>query len=145
MDVKIGSSVPTPLQTPVSPLEESSPPPLRSAFLHRALAALTYRDFRVLWIGSFTSTVGTWMQKVAQSWLVFDLTNSSFYLGLDDFLGQLPILLFTILGGVIADRHDRRRLLLGSQYVQMTTAFTLAVLVLTHHVTIWMILALSFT
>ena len=53
------------------------------------------------------------MQKVAQSWLVFELTKSSFYLGLDDFLGQLPILLFTLIGGVIADRHDRRRLLLG--------------------------------
>jgi MFS family permease len=64
---------------------------------------------------------------------------------LDDFLGQLPILLFTIVGGVIADRHDRRQLLLGSQYIQMATAFTLALLVLTHHVQIWHILALSFT
>ena len=119
--------------------------PLRSPFLQRALAAFTYRDFRVLWFGAFTSTVGTWMQKVAQSWLVFDLTKSSFYLGLDDFLGQLPILLFTLIGGVIADRHDRRRLLLGSQYVQMATAFTLAALVLWSHVTVWHILALSFT
>ncbi len=62
------------------------------------------------------------MQKVAQSWLVLELTKSPFYLGLDDFLGQLPILLLTLIGGVIADRHDRRRLLLGSQYVQMATA-----------------------
>ena len=69
------------------------------------------------------------MQKVAQSWLVFELTNSSFYLGLDDFFGQLPILLFTLLGGVIADRHDRKRLLIGSQFVQMATAFALAALV----------------
>ena len=69
------------------------------------------------------------MQKVAQSWLVFDLTKSSFFLGLDDFLGQLPILLFTLVGGVVADRHDRRRLLLGSQYIQMATAFMLAALV----------------
>ncbi len=84
------------------------------------------------------------MQKVAQSWLVLDLTKSSFYLGLDDFLGQLPILLFTLIGGVIADRHDRRRLLLGSQYVQMATAFTLAALVFWERVHIWHILALSF-
>ena len=69
------------------------------------------------------------MQKVAQAWLVFDLTNSSFFLGLDDFLGQLPILLFTLIGGVVADRHDRRHVLLGSQYIQMATAFTLAALV----------------
>ena len=116
-----------------------------SAFLRRALAAFTYRDFRILWFGAFTSTVGTWMQKVAQSWLLFELTRSSFYLGLDDFLGQLPILLLTLIGGVIADRHDRRRLLLGSQYVQMATAFILAALVYWDVVRIWHILALSFT
>jgi len=113
-------------------------------FIQRALSSLAFRDFRILWLGAFASTVGTWMQKVAQSWLVFDLTQSSFYLGLDDFLGQLPILLFTIVGGVIADRHDRRRLLLSSQYVQMTTAFTLAVLVWTGHVRVAHILVLSF-
>ncbi len=117
---------------------------LRSPTLQRAFAAFTYRDFRVLWFGAFASTVGTWMQKVAQSWLVFDLTKSSFYLGLDDFLGQLPILLFTLLGGVIADRHDRKRLLIGSQFVQMATAFTLAALVFQGRVHIGHILALSF-
>ena len=128
----------------------STPPPastaLRSPVLQRAFAAFTYRDFRVLWFGAFSSTVGTWMQKVAQSWLVLDLTNSSrFYLGLDDFLGQLPILLFTLLGGVIADRHDRKRLLIGSQFIQMATAFTLATLVYQGRIHISHILALSFT
>jgi MFS family permease len=120
-----------------------TPVPFSHPLLQRTLTAFTYRDFRVLWFGAFISTVGTWMQKVAQSWLVFDLTKSSFFLGLDDFLGQLPILLFTLIGGVIADRHDRRRLLLGSQYVQMATAFTLAGLVFFGHVRIWHILALS--
>ncbi|MBA2304017.1 MAG: MFS transporter [Acidobacteria bacterium] len=100
-------------------------------------------------MGAFASTVGTWMQKVAQSWLVFDLTKATqvgapLFLGLDDFLGQLPILLFTVVGGVIADRYDRRRLLLGSQYAQMTTAFVLAALVWTGTVRIEHILALSF-
>ncbi len=112
--------------------------------MRRAFAALTYRDFRVLWFGAFASTIGTWMQKVAQSWLIFDLTKSSFFLGLDDFLGQLPILLFTVVGGVVADRHDRRRLLLGSQYIQMATAFTLAGLIWTGQVRIHHILAMSF-
>jgi len=112
--------------------------------LRRAFAAFSYRDFRVLWFGAFSSTVGTWMQKVAQSWLILDLTKSAFYLGLDDFLGQLPILLLTLIGGVIADRHDRRRLLLSSQYVQMTTALTLAALVYWGRVGIWHILTLSF-
>ena len=134
---------------PVEPLAADLSAPRSSStlphpFLQRALAAFTYRDFRVLWFGAFASTVGTWMQKVAQSWLVFDLTASSFYLGLDDFLGQLPILLFTLIGGVIADRHDRRQLLIGSQYVQMSTAFTLAALVFWGQVTVWHILALSF-
>ena len=127
------------MSTPASADERS----LGHPFLQRTLSSLAFRDFRVLWLGAFASTVGTWMQKVAQSWLVFDLTKSSFFLGLDDFLGQLPILLFTVLGGVIADRHDRRRLLLSSQYVQMTTAFSLALLVWTGVVRIEHILALS--
>ena len=113
-------------------------------FLRRVAAAFIYRDFRILWFGAFTSTVGTWMQKVAQAWLIFDLTKSSFFLGLDDFFGQLPILLFTLIGGVIADRHDRRRLLIGSQYVQMTAAFILALLVYLRVVSLWHILTLSF-
>ena len=128
------------MSTPPPPTEASLGHPV----LQRTLAALAFRDFRILWFGAFASTVGTWMQKVAQSWLIFDLTKSSFFLGLDDFLGQLPILLFTVLGGVIADRYDRRHLLLGSQYAQMTTAFTLAVLVWTGIIRIEHILALSF-
>ena len=118
--------------------------PFHRSVLRRALTAFTYRDFRVLWLGAFTSTVGNWMQEVAQAWLVFDLTKSSFFLGLDDFLGQLPILLFTLIGGVVADRHDRRHLLLGSQYVQMTTAFVLAALVYFGLVRVEYILLLSF-
>src|SRR5213079_2108086 len=110
----------------------------------RALAAFHYRDFRVLWFGAFTSTVGNWMQQVAQSWLVFDLTHSSFYLGLDYFFGQLPILLLTLIGGVVADRHDRRHVLLGSQLVQMATAFTLAALLYLGLVRVQYILLLSF-
>jgi predicted MFS family arabinose efflux permease len=112
--------------------------------LRRVAAAFSSRDFRILWLGAFASTVGTWMQKVAQSWLVFALTGSTFFLGLDDFLGQLPVLLFTVIGGVIADRHDRRRLLIGSQYVQMTSAFVLAALVYWDAVRVWHILTLSF-
>ena len=110
----------------------------------RVAGALTHRNFRLLWLAALGSTIGTWMQNYAQSWLVFDLTKSNFYLGLDTFLAQLPILLFMLIGGVIADRHDRRRLLTGSQYVQAFSAFTLAALVLTGHVNVWHIFALSF-
>ncbi|HYT75967.1 MAG TPA: MFS transporter [Vicinamibacterales bacterium] len=126
------------------PPDQSAPASSRQPFIARTLAAFRYRDFRVLWFGAFTSTVGNWMQEVAQAWLVFDLTKSSFYLGLDDFLGQLPILLFTLIGGVVADRHDRRHVLLGSQLVQMATAFTLAGLLYWHVVRVSHILLLSF-
>jgi MFS family permease len=117
---------------------------LLQSVVRRALAAFRYRDFRVLWFGAFTSTVGNWMQQVAQSWLVFELTHSSFYLGLDYFFGQLPILLLTLIGGVIADRYDRRHVLLGSQLVQMSTAFTLTALIYLHLVRVEYILLLSF-
>jgi len=120
------------------------PPSTASRAARRIAAALTHRDFRILWLGACTSTVGTWMQKVAQNWLVLTLTGSAFYLGLDSFLGELPILLFTLIGGVIADRYERRRLLMGSQYVQMTCAFVLMTLVYLDVIRIWHILALSF-
>jgi MFS family permease len=112
--------------------------------VRRTLAAFRYRDFKILWLGSCTSSIGTWMQNVAENWLVLSITGSAFYLGLDAFLQQLPIMLFSLLGGVLADRFDRRRMLLISQYIQMSTAFTLAVLVFNGLNHVWPILTLSF-
>ena len=112
--------------------------------LRRIFKAFQYRDFRLLWVGACTSSIGTWMQEIAQNWLVFEITKSPFLLGLDDFLGNIPILLFSLFGGVIADRVDRRYLLIGSQLVQMTSAFTLAALIATGNVQIWHILVSSF-
>ncbi len=97
-----------------------------------------------MWIGACVSTIGTFVQQFAQSWLVYDLTKDAFYLGLDLFLGQLPIILFSLVGGVFADRMDRRKMLLSSQYIQMTCAFVLTALFLTHTVKVWHILSLSF-
>src|SRR4051812_18052400 len=108
------------------------------------LAAFTYRDFRVQWFGACTSSIGTWTQTSAQNWMVQTITGSAFYLGLDAFLQQLPIMLFTLIGGVLADRRDRRHTLLASQYLQITTAVILGTLVFTHVVNIWHILILSF-
>ena len=109
------------------------------------LAAFTYRDFRVQWLGACTSSIGTWTQTTAQNWMVLSLTGSAFFLGLDAFLQQLPIMLFTLIGGVLADRRDRRRTLITSQYIQMATAASLALLVYFGVVQIWHILLLSFT
>ncbi|MBI3282349.1 MAG: MFS transporter [Acidobacteria bacterium] len=112
--------------------------------LKRVFKAFEYREFRLLWIGACTSSIGTWMQKLAQSWLVLQLSNSPFLLGLDTFLGEIPILMFSLIGGVVADRCDRRLLLVGSQIVQLTCAFFLAGLIATGVVQVWHILTLSF-
>jgi MFS family permease len=130
--------------TSPAPWPETGSVPVLTAIVRRVAAALTHRNFRVLWIGAFVSTIGTWVQKIAQNWLVLTLTASAFYLGLDSFLGELPILLFTLIGGVVADRHSRRYLLLGSQCIQMTCAFVLMLLVYVNAVEIWHVLALSF-
>ena len=97
-----------------------------------------------MWLGACTSSIGTWMQQLAQSWLVYEISGSAFFLGLDAFLAQAPIMMFSLFGGVFADRTSRRKLLLMSQYVQMACAFTLAVLVFFGLRQIWPILCLSF-
>jgi predicted MFS family arabinose efflux permease len=112
--------------------------------IQRVFRALTYRDFRLMWFGACTSQIGTFMQQFAQSWLVFDMTKDPFYLGLDLFLGQLPIIMFSLVGGVFADRTDRRKLLLASQFIQMTCAFALTGLFYFKLVQVWHILTLSF-
>jgi len=97
-----------------------------------------------MWFGACTSSIGTWMQIVAQGWLIYRLSHSAFLLALDQFLGGLPIFLFSLIGGVVADRVERQKILLGSQYVQMTSATLLTILVATGHVHVWHILCLSF-
>ena len=97
-----------------------------------------------MWLGAFTSTTGSLMHQVAQSWLILQLTGLSFYLGLTSFLAQLPLVLFSLIGGALADRVDRRKLLLFSQAVQMTTAFVLTALVFFDVVEVWHFLVLVF-
>jgi len=112
----------------------------------RIAVALTHRNFRFLWLGALTSSIGTWMQKVAQAWLIVMITGSrsAFYLGLDSFLGEVPLLLFTMIGGVFADRRDRRHMILMSQIIQMLLALTLAVLIYRNSIHIAHVLAVSF-
>ena len=106
--------------------------------------ALSHRNFRLFWAGAFLSNAGTWMQAVAQGWLVLKLTDSPFWLGFDAFMGTLPGLLLTLLGGVFADLVDRKRLLIYAQYIAGLSALVLAVLVATGVVKVWMVLVLSF-
>ena len=110
----------------------------------RIFKAFQYRDFRLMWFGACTSSIGTWMQIVAQGWLIYRLSHSAFLLALDQFLGGIPIFLFSLIGGVVADRMERRKILLGSQYLQMFSAGVLTFLVATGRVHVWHILCLSF-
>jgi predicted MFS family arabinose efflux permease len=114
------------------------------ATFRRVFKAFHYRDFRLMWFGACTSSIGTWMQIVAQGWLIYRLTHSPFLLALDQFLGGIPIFLFSLIGGVIADRIERRKILLTSQYIQMASAAVLTLLVATGVVHVWHILCLSF-
>ncbi len=120
----------------------------KTGHLSRVFRAFSYRDFRLLWFGAFTSSAGTWLQETALGWFILQLTNQSFYLGLNNFLGTAPILLFSLIGGVVADRFDRRRILLTSQYLQLIFAFVLAVLAALETIPAWhlivYILLLSF-
>jgi predicted MFS family arabinose efflux permease len=113
----------------------------------RIAIALARRNFRLLWIGALTSSIGTWMQKVAQAWLIITMmgSRSAFFLGLDSFLGELPLLLFTVIGGVLADRRDRRHMILMSQVTQMLVALALALLIYTKRIHVAHVLTLSFT
>jgi MFS family permease len=106
--------------------------------------ALRHRNFRLFWAGAFLSNTGTWMQAVAQGWLVLQLSNSPFWLGVDGFMATAPGLVLTLAGGVFADLIDRRKLLIYTQAVAGVAALTLGVLVLTHVVQVWMVLCLSF-
>src|SRR2546428_8531555 len=105
--------------------------------VRQTFSALHYRDFRLLWFGAFTSTTGTFMQTLAQAWLVYTMTNSAFLLGVDRFLSTGPMLLFSLFSGVIADRVERKKIMLLCQYLQMSSALILALLIFTHKIQVW--------
>lgn len=111
--------------------------------LPEAFSALNQRDFRVFWLGQLVSLIGTWMQRVGQAWLVLELTNSAFKLGLISSLQFTPVLLFAVPGGAIVDWLPKRRLLMLTQTVLMLQAFALTVLVWTGHVSYWHVAVLA--
>lgn len=103
-----------------------------------------HRNYRLFFSGQLVSLMGTWMQSVAQGWLVYSLTHSPFLLGLTSFCAQVTVFFVAPFGGVIADRVDRRRMLIWTQSLSMAQAVLLAVLALTHTVRVWEIIALAF-
>ena len=108
-----------------------------------ALVPLSHRNFRLLWTGTIISQSGDWMDQIALHWLVYELTGSAFALGLVNLCRLTPILFFTLVGGVVADRVERRKLMFTTQTVAMVLALVLAVLVSTGVVELWMVLLVA--
>ena len=111
--------------------------------LKTVLRALRHRNYRLFFAGQLISLVGTWMQMVAQPWLVYRLTGSSLLLGTVGFVSQIPVFLLAFVGGTVADRYNRHRVVIATQTAAMVLAFILSALTLTGMVRIWHIFVLS--
>jgi len=125
------------------PRSSTGPPHRFRPSLPLALVPLRHRNYRLLWTGTMISQSGDWMDQIALNWLVYQLTGSAFSLGVLNLCRLTPVLMFTLVGGVIADRVERRKLLFTTQSVAMVLALILAVLVSTGHVQFWMVLLVA--
>jgi MFS family permease len=119
------------------------PPKPPEKGLLRAFTSLRHRNYRLYWFSQMISLMGTWMQSIGQAWLVLELTHSAWQLGLVGALQFLPVLLFSIFGGVFADRWPKRRVLLLTQSAAMIQAFLLWALIATGTVQLWHIYVLA--
>ena len=117
--------------------------PPSTARIPKMFSALRHYNFRLFWFGQMISLVGTWMQNVGQGWLVLQLTNSAFLLGLVSASGALPVLLFSSFGGVLADRFNKRNLIVITQISATICALILALLTLTKQVQYWQIIIIA--
>jgi MFS family permease len=125
--------------TPIPPL----PAPENRSRFHDLVRSLRHRNFQLFFSGQLISLIGTWMQNIAQAWLVYRLTGSSLLLGIVGFAGQIPIFLFAPIGGLAADRWNRHHVVIGTQVASMILAFILAALTLFHFVHVWEIVVLA--
>lgn len=128
------------MATPHTNGQESPPSSSRLPLMFRALR---HRNYRLFFSGQIISLVGTWMQSVAQSWLVYRLTGSSLLLGLVGFAGQIPVFLLAPIGGVVADRYSRHRVVIATQSSAMVLAFILSALTLLGHIRVWEIMVVA--
>src|SRR5579864_8299807 len=122
-------------------------PPTSSSGLNsrwpESLRALRHRNYQLFFAGQLISLIGTWMDQVAESWLVYRLTGSALLLGTVAFASQIPVFLLAPIGGALADRMDRRRILITTQSSMMLVTFMLAWLTLSHRVHIWQVVTLA--
>ncbi len=114
----------------------------RASFLDR-LPALKVRNFRLFFAGQLISLIGTWMDNIAEAWLIYRLTGSSLKLGTVGFCSQIPVFIFAPLGGIVADRYNRHRIIIATQATSMVLAGILATLTLTHRVQVWHVFLLA--
>jgi MFS family permease len=136
--------IPVPGEVRPAPVPSGEPPtPAPPLAGRRPFAAFSHPSFRRVWSGSFVSNIGGWMQTVAQGWLVLELTDSAFMLGVVGFAGTIPFLVLLLLGGVFADRVDRRRLLMGALSAMACFAAVLATLTWFDVVRVWHIAGLA--
>ncbi len=105
---------------------------------------LSSRKYILFWVSSLFSNIGTWMQQTAQPWIVLSLSNSPFLVGLDSFAMNAPGLIFTLFGGLLADRYDRRKIVLFFQTIQFLCVITMVVLLVLGWLKVWMIIIISF-
>ncbi len=124
-------------------MESKQSQPEKQSALKFLGRAFRYRNYRLFFGGQGLSLIGTWMQQIAMSWLVYRLTNSAFLLGFIGFTGQVPAFVFASFAGVFADRLERRKLLIATQTVAMIQALFLAILTLTDTIAVWHLIVLS--
>src|SRR5215207_10515022 len=110
----------------------------------KTIASLRYREYRLLWLGTVVMATGQWLQQVVLSWLVFDLTGSAFLLGLINGVRFLPFLFTSLVGGVLADRMDRRRLMLGTQWFVLAVTLVMGLLFFSGRVVVWHLFVFTF-
>ena len=130
-------------QQPLTPSLTAEPPPIERRGLGLVFRALRHRNFRLFCFGQGISLSGTWMQSVAQTWLIYRLTRSEFLMGLAYFCLQIPVFALGPLGGLAADRRSRRRIVILCQTLSMVQALALAALTLSGRVEVWHVLALA--
>jgi len=137
----MADSIPTTEE--VQPTDTPAPGPSGQSRLPAVFRSLKHRNFRLFFGGQLISLVGTWMQTIAEAWLIYRLTGSSVLLGLLGFVGQIPIFLLSPIGGLAADRWPRQRVVITTQVASMLLGFTLAALALTGRIRVWEIIMLA--